>query len=446
MDISYTSELDAKRYEKLIGKALGLGALRVSYFCWCMAVFGGLSLCGNLIRHHGFGYADWFFLVLAVNPLLMLLLRRLQARQYMKMLRRTMCGETTSHCRLTDEGYEVSCGKMSQKLPWKSLASEYCFFDDDTVALLQPRGLPSIVLCGLSKHGIARKELEKVLLQAGVGERRVSGLRRTWGIVSSVIGSLLVLVSATGVLEVLLLPGGHGQLVFSNECAIPVEKATVSFGKNTVELNGIPPQGKTTEHFLVGDDCTCRAVVTFADGLVVSNSYGYYCYGMDCGTVGVTVTEDKHVMISDKYIEEGGKSEDKGAISADNGSMSAWEKEIRAKMMPSNATECLFRSDENSRRMVTCLFAKTRCKVDEASFLAFAKEHNYALATNCFENTDLEGRIENPSPDTMHIVVPFDSPTPSNYLSYSRVYTNNGGLTLVYDRDRQILYGHYSHH
>ena len=119
-----------------------------------------------------------------------------------------------------------------------------------------------------------------------------------------IIVSLLALVSVTRALRPLFLPCGHGQLTFSNECAIHVEKAVVSFGKNTVELNDIPPRGKSTEHFFVRDDCTCRVVVTLADGLVISNSYGYYCYGMDCGTVDVTVTKDKRVKIVDMYYKE----------------------------------------------------------------------------------------------------------------------------------------------
>ena len=132
---------------------------------------------------------------------------------------------------------------------------------------------------------------------------RVSGLRKIWTIVFGIIVSLLALVSVVRVLRPLFLPCGHGQLTFSNECAIPVEKAMVSFGKNTVVLNGIPPRGRSTEHFFVRDDCTCRVVVTLADGLVVSNSYGYYCYGMDCGTVDVTVTKDKRVKIVDMYYK-----------------------------------------------------------------------------------------------------------------------------------------------
>ena len=85
MDIAYTSEFDDKRYEMLIRKAVGLVAFRVSYFCWCMAVFGGLSLYSHLARHHDYG-GLWVFVVLAVNPLLMFLLRWLHAHRYMKIL------------------------------------------------------------------------------------------------------------------------------------------------------------------------------------------------------------------------------------------------------------------------------------------------------------------------------------------------------------------------
>jgi hypothetical protein len=80
---------------------------------------------------------------------------------------------------------------MSQKLPWKSLAVEYKFFDDDTLALLQVKGQPSIVLLDLTKHGVARKDLESVLIQAGVRGHRVSVLCKIWTIMSGVLVSLL---------------------------------------------------------------------------------------------------------------------------------------------------------------------------------------------------------------------------------------------------------------
>ena len=143
-------------------------------------------------------------------------------------------------------------------------------------------------------------------VEAHVGDRvcRVSGSCKIWIILFGAIVSLFALVFAVSALKPLFLPCGRGQLTFSNECAIAVEKAAVSFGKNTVELNDIPSRGISTGHFFVEDDCTCRVVVMLANGLVVSNSYGYYCYGMDCGTVAVTLTNDKRVKIVDKYFGE----------------------------------------------------------------------------------------------------------------------------------------------
>ena len=304
MDITYTSKFDATRYERLIDRALGLGTLRVSFFCWCMAVFGVLSLYDNWARHYDFGVWDWLYVILAVNPLLVRAIRRFQARQYLMVLQRVMCGATASRCRLTDEGYEVSCGETSQKMSWKSLALEFHFFDDDTVALLQVKGLPSLVLFDLSRHGIARKELESVLLQAGVKERRASGLRKFWTVVSGIVGFLFVIVASLKALGSLISPCGHGQLVFSNESAVSVAKALVSFGRNAIELKDIPSRGQKFDDFFVGGACNCHVVATLADGLVVSNSYGYYCHGHDWGRVDVIVTQDKRIKIVDKYYRE----------------------------------------------------------------------------------------------------------------------------------------------
>ena len=265
MDISHTSEFDAKRNEAYIRRALGLKALRVSYFSWCMAIFGGLSLYNHWARHYDFGFFDCVFTVLAVYPLLVLFLRWILVRQYMSMLRRMMSGETTSHCRLTDD---------------------------------------------LTKIDIYRKDLEAVLTQVGVRGRRVSLLCKIWTIVSGVAASLLALFSVFTALASLIMPCGHGQLIFRNDCAVPVEKAIVSFGRNTFELDSVVPREEKAESFFVGDDCTCRVVATLADGLVVSNSYGYYCYGMDCGVIRVTVTEDMRVRIVDKLYDSYHRNED----------------------------------------------------------------------------------------------------------------------------------------
>ena len=128
------------------------------------------------------------------------------------------------------------------------------------------------------------------------------------------------------------------------------------------------------------------------------------------------------------------------------GFMSEWEREMRSKMVPTNATDAVFSGDEHNGRSVSQMYARTRCKVDEASFLAFAKAQGYPLASNTMDNADPHARTENPHPDIMDAVIPSGSPKPENYLSYCCIHRNNGGTVLVYDKDRQILYGWYMHH
>ena len=128
------------------------------------------------------------------------------------------------------------------------------------------------------------------------------------------------------------------------------------------------------------------------------------------------------------------------------GFMSKWEREMRSKMVPTNATDVVFSGDEHNGRSVSHMCARTRCKVDEASFLAFAKAQGYPLASNTMDNADPHARTENPHPDMMDDVIPSGSSKPENYLSYCCIHRNNGGTVLVYDKDRQILYGWYMHH
>ena len=128
------------------------------------------------------------------------------------------------------------------------------------------------------------------------------------------------------------------------------------------------------------------------------------------------------------------------------GFMGKFEREMRAKMMPADATDVVFISDEHSGRSVTGTGAIVRGNVGEASFRAFAKAQGYMLASNAMDNADVNARDENPHPDMMHLVIPDGAPEPANYLSYCCIHRNNGGTVLVYDKDRQILYGWYMHH
>lgn len=128
------------------------------------------------------------------------------------------------------------------------------------------------------------------------------------------------------------------------------------------------------------------------------------------------------------------------------GFMGKFEREMRAKMMPADATDVVFKSDEHSGRSITGMRATVRGNVGEASFRAFAKAQGYMLASNAMDNADVNARDENPHPDMMHLVIPAGAPEPANYLSYCCIHRNNGGTVLVYDKDRQILYGWYIHH
>ena len=128
------------------------------------------------------------------------------------------------------------------------------------------------------------------------------------------------------------------------------------------------------------------------------------------------------------------------------GFMGKFEREMRAKMMPADATDVVFISDEHSGRSLTGMGATVRGNVGEASFRAFAKAQGYLLASNAMDNADPHARTENPHPDIMDAVIPSGSPKPENYLSYCCIHRNNGGTVLVYDKDRQILYGLYMHH
>ena len=128
------------------------------------------------------------------------------------------------------------------------------------------------------------------------------------------------------------------------------------------------------------------------------------------------------------------------------GFMGKFEREMRAKMMPADATDVVFVSDEHSGLSVTGMGATVRGNVGEASFRAFAKAQGYMLASNAMDNADVNARDENPHPDMMHLVIPDGAPEPANYLSYCCIHRNNGGTVLVYDKDRQILYGWYMHH
>ena len=120
------------------------------------------------------------------------------------------------------------------------------------------------------------------------------------------------------------------------------------------------------------------------------------------------------------------------------GLMSKWERSMREEMIPPNATEVTVRSDEHSGRAITGLSANVTCRVGEADFIAFAKSKDYLLATNSFVN------VSSKDPEERELSLPKDGVV--NFISYCDFQDNGGGMHLIYDRDKNILRGYYSHH
>ena len=74
MDITYTSEWDAKRYDRVIDASLRVtGLFRTSFFGWCMTVCGLLWLC--IDRMQGGRLEGWNWALLGRFQCLRLLLQ-----------------------------------------------------------------------------------------------------------------------------------------------------------------------------------------------------------------------------------------------------------------------------------------------------------------------------------------------------------------------------------
>ena len=46
---------------------------------------------------------------------------------------------------------------------------------------------------------------------------------------------------------------------------------------------------------------TTRRLESWRCNVEAKKNYGYYCYGMDCGVIRVTVTNARRIKIADKY-------------------------------------------------------------------------------------------------------------------------------------------------
>ena len=80
-----------------------------------------------------------------------------------------------------------------------------------------------------------------------------------------------------------------------------------------------------------------------------------------------------------------------------------------------------------------------KCHVSKESFTAFAKKNGWALRSDTYSYNS-RTKIDDGCDVISWLLREFDETTPTNYLSYNYFYTNNGGITVLYDVDREIMY------
>lgn len=94
------------------------------------------------------------------------------------------------------------------------------------------------------------------------------------------------------------------------------------------------------------------------------------------------------------------------------------------------------------------VWARFRCKASEAEFLEFAQRCDYPLSTNGFRNVRVTDGGAWSSDEQVRNWWGFEcldaESQPANFLSYWDGYSNGGGLVLVFDRDKHVLYGNFA--
>lgn len=193
MDVTFTIKFHAARYASAVKRALLFSFRGMVVLSWCLMV-------GWLV----FVFAWWLkgcpeegrSLIWAIPFFCacVRISRRAMVRVYVRYMQR-MLGDVPATCRVTDNGYETTCGDIVQKLPWQRFASHYHFVDDDTVSLMLKRAAPVMVLSELREHGIDRNELETVFLAAGLVPAEKSKRRKAMIVLAALLGANAVLWS-----------------------------------------------------------------------------------------------------------------------------------------------------------------------------------------------------------------------------------------------------------
>ena len=92
-----------------------------------------------------------------------------------------------------------------------------------------------------------------------------------------------------------------------------------------------------------------------------------------------------------------------------------------------------------------------KCSLSEEALRAFGAAHGYDFqGENMFRNSDADnpGNINGFSMalQFFHAEEANDLHNLKNFLAYSCIHRNGGGLAFLYIVDKQLLYGHYAHH
>ena len=88
-------------------------------------------------------------------------------------------------------------------------------------------------------------------------------------------------------------------------------------------------------------------------------------------------------------------------------------------------------------------FAEFSCTVSESDFLKFASAWDYKIETNRLVNAN----VKNSSADvTLYEHCWGHCPKPSRFLTYTYIFSNNGGIQLIYEPATSTLRGSWASH
>ena len=111
-----------------------------------------------------------------------------------------------------------------------------------------------------------------------------------------------------------------------------------------------------------------------------------------------------------------------------------------AALIPSNARKIQFRGHD-AGFLGLGQFVEFSCTISENDFMKFALERGYQIETNRIVNANANsGAIREMEYEDRWNAVS----KPDRYLSYTCIFSNNGGISLLYDSISETMYGFYA--